>query len=100
MTQRVALSMSDRVVIQLHWLRSWQSYAVWRGHHLLGLVRCKPPWPFKASVYVILTTVTLVMAGCLPVTQSHVSAETVVAPCCQVTPTGTCRWRVAAGCPI
>jgi hypothetical protein len=37
-------------MIKLNWIPSWQAYAVRVDGKLLGLVRCKVPFPFRLLV--------------------------------------------------
>jgi hypothetical protein len=36
--------------IKLSWLPNWQAYAIRRDGRLIGLVRCKHPYPFRSPV--------------------------------------------------
>jgi hypothetical protein len=37
-------------VIQLAWLPHWQAYAVRLNDRMIGMIRCKPPYPFNLPV--------------------------------------------------
>lgn len=37
-------------MVKLVWLKDWQAYAVRYKGKLIGLVRCKLPFPFRLAV--------------------------------------------------
>lgn len=38
------------MTLKLTWLPNWKAYSVRRDGRVIGLVRCKPPLPFKTTV--------------------------------------------------